>query len=119
MTLDPNSLIWATRGKTWGFRFLRTGGLSDPLPAYEEAFASIGNGASAYQRIGQNVVLRFPDPEGRTDSAGRVIPHDFVVFPPASSEINSIEQGMSSIWAAVADEFAQVWASNSPPGSRR
>ena len=28
-------LIWATRGRSWGFRFLLKGGLSDPLMAYE------------------------------------------------------------------------------------
>ena len=25
------SLIWATRGRTWGFRFLLNGGFADPL----------------------------------------------------------------------------------------
>ena len=35
------TLIWATRGRTWGFRFLRDGGLEDPLDTYEEAFAGI------------------------------------------------------------------------------
>jgi hypothetical protein len=117
--LDPDALIWATRGKSWGFRFLRDGGLSDPLPTYEEAFASIGSDPLVYRRVGRSVVLRFPDPEGRTDAAGRVIPHDFVVFPPVASEINSVDEGMALVWAAVADEFARVWASNSPPRSRR
>ena len=30
--------IWATRGRTWGFRFLRTAGRVDPLKLYEAAF---------------------------------------------------------------------------------
>lgn len=115
MTLDPNSLIWATRGKTWGFRFLRNGGLPDPLPTYEEAFAGIGSDQKVYRRVGSNVVLRFPDPDGRSDSAGRVIPHEFVVLPPAASAVNSIEQGMTLIWARVADEYARVWAMSTPP----
>ena len=33
------SLIWATRGRTWGFRFLRDGGFPDPLPVYDLAFS--------------------------------------------------------------------------------
>lgn len=109
MTLDPNSLIWATRGKYWGFRFLRNGGLPDPLPAYEEAFAGVGNESLVYRRIGQTVVLRFPDPEGRTDSAGRVIPHEFVVMPPLANEVNSVDDGLALVWAAVAADYASAW----------
>ena len=61
--------IWATRGKDWGFKFLRDGGFSDPLPIYEAAFEGTDPSLST---------LRFDDPEGRTDRAGRVIEHDFV-----------------------------------------
>ena len=34
-------LIWATRGRTWGFRFLLDGGQADPLTTYERAFARL------------------------------------------------------------------------------
>ncbi len=32
-------IIWATRGKTWGYKFLLDGQFADPLPVYERAFS--------------------------------------------------------------------------------
>ena len=84
------TLIWATRGRTWGFRFLRDGGFADPLPKYDAAFAGIGVGPTAYQRVGTTVAVRFPDPHGRKDSAGRLIPHELVVFAPLSNQIETV-----------------------------
>lgn len=86
--------IWATRGRDWGFKFLRDGGFSDPLPIYEAAFAGTDSSLTA---------LRFDDPEGRTDRAGRVIEHDFVLFdaPKAPSP--------EYVWPLVADEFARKY----------
>ena len=46
------TLIWATRGRNWGFRFLRDGDFADPLSEYDAAFAGIGAGPSAYYRAG-------------------------------------------------------------------
>ena len=47
---DENvGFIWATRGRTWGFRFLRTGGLQDPLGTYEAIFSKIGGWAAWYR----------------------------------------------------------------------
>lgn len=83
--------IWATRGREWGFTFLKDGGFPDPLPIYEAAFANTDPRLST---------LRFTDPEGHTDRAGRPIEHDFVFLdepnPPTVEEI----------WALVADEYA-------------
>ena len=45
--------IWATRGRDWGFKFLRDGGFSDPLPIYEAAFEGTDPSLST---------LRFDDP---------------------------------------------------------
>ncbi|MEV0810368.1 hypothetical protein [Micromonospora sp. NPDC050200] len=113
------NLIWATRGRRWGFRFLLNGGFSDPLPKYEEAFSDVGDETEVFHRIGELVALRFPDPLEREDAAGRVIPHDFVVFGPLTEEIDSVEDGLRLIWCRpeVADEFARVWDSAKPPAA--
>jgi hypothetical protein len=109
------SLIWSTRGRTWGFRFLHTADYADPLPIYSAAFSGIEDEPQAWRRVGATaelpelVALRFPDPEGRKDRAGRVIPHEFVLFPPEADEINSVEDGIRLIWPRVAEEFARVW----------
>ena len=110
------NLIWATRGRSWGFRFLLRDGYPDPLAAYERAFAGIEDEFIACRSVGQQVALRFPDPLGRKDAAGRVIPHDFVVMDDLADEIESIDDGRERVWPLVADLYAQVW-SGSPPSA--
>ncbi len=106
---DDLKLIWVTRGRTWGFRFLRDGGFKDPLPHYEIAFEGSTNEPTLFLQKRETVALRFPDPEGRTDSAGRIIPHEFVIFEPEASRIGSFEDGFQIAWNEVAKEFDRVW----------
>ena len=106
-------LIWATRGRDWGFRFVRSGGFSDPLPVYESAFAGSEAVTETCAHVGDRVALRMLDPEGRTDRAERVIPHEFVVFEPLAAEIHTVDDGRRLVWPLVADEFARIW--NQPP----
>ncbi|WP_250038224.1 hypothetical protein [Paractinoplanes maris] len=103
------SLIWATRGHSWGFRFLRDGGFTDPLPEYEAVFSQVEDDLEVCRHVGDKVALRFPDPAGREDRAGRVIPHDFVVTGSLAGDIDSVEDGLRLIWPQVADEFAERW----------
>lgn len=106
------TLIWATRGRTWGFRFLRDGGLADPLPTYDNSFAGISAGPRAYLRVGTTVAVRFPDPYGRRDSAGRIIPHELVLFSPLSHQIETVDDAMEKVWPLLADEYGSVWDSD-------
>jgi hypothetical protein len=109
------SFIWATRGRAWGFRFLRTAGISDPLPDFEAAFSGLEDSPQAWHRATDKVALRFPDPLGRQDRAGRVISHQFVLFGPLSDGIDSVEDGVREIWPLVANRFNDVWDKPSPP----
>lgn len=112
---DTNGwLIWATRGRTWGFRFLLDGGLANPLPAYDRAFAGHEDGTALCHRVGGSVALRFLDPEGRRDTAGRLIPHEFVVMGEHADEIATVEDGLSRIWSLVSDFYARVWDAEGP-----
>ncbi len=111
------NLIWATRGRSWGFRFLLDGGQSDPLPDYERSFADLEDGPTAWRRTAGKVALRFPDPLGRKDSAGRVIPHEFVVFGGLADRIDSVEDGLQQIWPLVAEVYARVWDAEGPPSA--
>jgi hypothetical protein len=112
---SPERLIWATRGRTWGFRFLLDGGLSDPLPEYERVFADLGDDPRACSHVGGKVALRFPDPLGRRDAAGRVIPHDFVVSGEVASSIQSVDDGLQQVWPLVEVAYARVWDAEGPP----
>ncbi|MEV0717773.1 hypothetical protein [Asanoa sp. NPDC050611] len=113
------SLIWVTRGRTWGFRFLLDGGLKDPLVEYDAAFSGIEDRPEACRRVGGKVALRFQDPLGRKDVAGRVIPHDFVVSGLSADEIESVEDGLRLVWSRpeVADRFARIWELPKPPSA--
>lgn len=108
--------LWATRGRAWGFRFLEAGGVGDPLPEYEAIFSNMESGDSAWRRTGDRVAVRFPDPVGRTDAAGRTIPHEFIVFAPDSMNINSVEDGLRILWPQVSDRYEREW--DSPPSTR-
>lgn len=108
-------LIWATRGHSWGFRFLLDGGSPDPLPTYETAFAGTEGEQTVCRRADEHVALRFPDPLGRRDAAGRVIPHDIVVFAPLADEVHSLEDGQRLIWPRLANTFDRVWDLPRPP----
>ncbi|MBQ1059173.1 hypothetical protein NMK34_19305 [Micromonospora sp. BRA006-A] len=109
------SLIWATRGRVWGFRFLLTGGFPDPLPEYEAAFAGAGDAPEICHAVGDRVALRIADPLGRQDQSGRLIPHEFVICGPQAAEIRSVADGLALVWPQVAGEFERVWELPRPP----
>lgn len=112
------TFIWATRGRTWGFRFLSDAGLVDPRAVYLRRFAGVENVMPAYSKDGDVVVARFPDPLGRSDSAGRVIPHEFIVFSPTSDAISSIEDAIRELWPVVEGMYDRVWDMPEPPERR-
>lgn len=103
------AFIWASRGKNWGFRFLRTAGRLNPIAVYEAAFSGVGETTEAFQAKTDTVAFRFLDPENRRDAAGRVIPHEFVLFPPLPSKVASVEDGFQLVWPLVRDDFARDW----------
>jgi hypothetical protein len=129
---DDSSLIWVTRGLTWGFRFLRDGEFEDPLLVYDAVFSGVEDGPKACRRVPETVALtfpdrfgrqrrvaravalRFPDPRGWQDASGRVIPHEFVVFPPIADDIDSVEDGLRVVRRLLEEEFAQVWEKPTP-----
>ncbi|MFX0592868.1 hypothetical protein [Melissospora conviva] len=111
------NMIWVTGGKYWGFRFLRDGGYRDPLPAYDEVFSMVEDEPEVYRRVGDKVALRFSDPLQRKDTAGRTIPHEFVIFGSSADRVSSVEDGIRLLWPLVADEFARIWDAPSPPSA--
>ncbi|MDT0209001.1 hypothetical protein [Curtobacterium sp. BRD11] len=103
------NLIWATRGRTWGFRFLRTGGLAKPLEVYEEAFVDSDGAPFVFASRPETLAVRFPDPEQRKDRAGRVIPHEFVVLAPDHLRFPDGESARAELWHEVEEEYASIW----------
>lgn len=102
-------MIWATRGQNWGFRFLCNGGFPDPLPEYEKAFEGHVSEPQLWIPGVNFLTLRFPDPLGRKDLAGRTISHDFVIYSPPAEFPASYEGAKQRIWAEAAQDYADVW----------
>lgn len=103
------TFIWSTRGRTWGFRFLRDGGSVDPFVDYAKAFSGVEQEREVWRRHHEVVALRFATPGGLEDSAGRAIPQEFVVFGALASQINSVQDGIDRVWPSVAEEFGRIW----------
>jgi hypothetical protein len=108
-------VIWATRGRHWGFRFLLRGGLKDPLPLYESVFVGLGSEVRTWRLKGEVGAVRFTDPEGRRDRSGRTIQHDFVVPEALSSSIHSPDEGVERLWPLVSAAYSRVWSLERPP----
>lgn len=115
MVESAPDLIWATRGRRWGFRLLLTAGLRDPLRRYETAFEGAADEPTVYQRTPVGVALRFPDPDGRKDESGRVIPHEFVVLGGLANDLQSVDDGRKLVWPMVTDAYARAWDADRPP----
>ncbi|MBC7596507.1 MAG: hypothetical protein H7288_21705 [Kineosporiaceae bacterium] len=109
------TFIWSTRGRTWGFRFLRDGGSVNPFVEYAEAFSGVEQEREVWRRSHGVVALRFPTPGGLEDSAGRVIPQEFVVFGTLALQINSVQDGIDQVWPLVAMEFEEIWVQPEAP----
>ena len=108
-------MIWATRGWDWGFRFLRDGGLDDPLDVYDAVFVGAGDATELLVHRDGYTGLRFPDPAGRTDRSGRSIPHEFVLWAGVVTDLASVEAGRDFVWPLVAREYDATWLSPTPP----
>lgn len=115
MVEQREQLIWATRGRSWGFRFLLDGGLADPLSAYERQFAHLGDAPTIWHRDADAVALRFSDPAGRRDASGRLIPHEFVVLGHLAERVSSVEAGRELVWPLVSEVYAAIWDAGQPP----
>ncbi|WP_250900759.1 hypothetical protein [Curtobacterium aurantiacum] len=89
----------------------------DPLRAYDEAFDGVGDAAEVLRHQDGSAALRFTDPEGRRDRAGRPIPHEFVLFPPLSERVRSMDDALTEVWPLVRDRYAAVWDRPTPPAA--
>ena len=109
--------IWSTRGRDWGFRFLRDAGLSDPLIAFEAAFSGLDGDPEVCATSGDQTALRFLDPDGRSDHAGRPILHEFVVFDNAIPDGTTVDEAQAVVWPLVSEEYAALWLAGRDPFS--
>lgn len=114
---EPVSVVHASRSHATGFRFLKSGGLSDAFQEYERAGFTGHESGETFLRYGLNkekVAARFLDPEGRKDLAGRPIPHD--VFVPASlaEGLSSLADVKDKIWPLLKPDYDEFYNTAKP-----
>jgi len=112
-------LLWATRGRSWGFRFLAVGEDGDaigpdPLPLYERAFAGHEDETEGCWSADEQVAVRLRDPEGRRDESGRVILHELVLDAVQAPDIASPAEALEHVWPLLAERYAEIWDGPGP-----
>ena len=106
-------IIHSTRGKNIGFIFLNKGGVSDPTHIWEKMGGKAeGVDENFIRRVGDKVAVTFMDPEGRTDRAGRLIPHEVIVPFPLSSEIKDLSDVHTKVWPKLKDAYDDFYATS-------
>ena len=94
VTTYPRASSGPLEGVPGGFGSSSTEGSPTHFSDYERSFADLEDEPTTWRRTAGKVALRFPDPLGRKDAAGRVIPHEFVVSGDLADEIESVEDGL-------------------------
>ena len=110
-------LLWATRGRRWGFRFLYVDDAvagADPLPLYERAFAGHEDETEGCWRADELLAVRILDPEGRRDEAGRVIPHEIVLEAAQAEHVSTSADAIEHVWPLLAERYAGLWDGPAP-----
>jgi len=108
-------LLWATRGREWGFLFLRNDTSGDPLPIYEWAYAGTGDEPGVWAVDASTVAVRLHDPDARRDRSGRLILHEVVIFGRDAGRVATIADFLRVVWPTIHGEYAAVWDSLVPP----
>lgn len=103
------SIVWATRGNTWGFRFLRDGGHRKILETYNRAFSNVSDDQEVFHQNVDSIAARIADPLNRKDRSGRTIPHEFVLMGEDMHGIKSIDDVKTMIWPCFSTEYQEIW----------
>lgn len=105
---EPTSIIHTSRGKNKGFRFYQQGGTPDYFQLWSKHFEQAGGAAKndMFEKLPNGMVAAaFPDPKGRKDAVGRVIPHEVIVPAYLTTGINTISDVVKHVWPMLEDAY--------------
>lgn len=115
MFKEPTTVIHASRGRNQGFKFYKDGQIPDPMVEWQKGFGGLEESRTVFNKYDGKIAARFMDPDGRTDRAGRLIPHDIIVPKSMSDGVNSIDDVLKTIWPKVKDHYSDNYE-NLPDG---
>lgn len=99
--VEPTSVVYSSRGKNMGFTILESGGTNKPIEVLERAGLTTGN-EEAFKRLPDGSIgAHFFDMKGRTDRAGRRIPHSLVIPPVKAEGINTLDDVKKKVWPTL------------------
>jgi hypothetical protein len=120
IAMNPEHILWSTRGLDWGFSLVLVPKLKcqDWLRVRDAIFGGSSNDGDFFKRdsIGlcgsreEYAAVRFLDPKGRKDRAGRVIPHEFVIFGPSSNPFNDGATLKEAAWKQAESCYKEIFA---------
>ncbi len=107
---ELTDVIHASKGKgREGFKFLKKGGLIDPLQEFEKGFGQHASpNPGEFLRYGakaEKLAVAFLDPLGRKDAAGRVIPHEVILPAHHAEGINTYADAVKKAWSLVGHDY--------------
>jgi hypothetical protein len=112
MNLNLNNILWSTSGRDWEFRFLLEPKQCDDWVAYHRSIVQpstanetdVNHGSILSGSVLYTSVV-FLDPEGRKDSAGRVIPHEVAVIGEHLDRDNL----KNMLWEKLSSVYSQLY----------
>lgn len=102
------NLVWAAGGFVRGTRIIRAPDGVDGLAVYEAAVPRLAMDAEAVAAWREGYALRFLDPDGRRDRAGRPIVHEVVILDPLAVP-DHVPTAVAEVWPEIRDEYAELW----------
>lgn len=100
---DPTYVVHASRSKHKGFTFFNDGNSPSPLDELRKAFPD--DVEQPFVRYEGKIASTFIDPEGRTDRAGRTIPHQVIIPKGMTEGINNVDDVVTKIWPLIKDHY--------------
>ena len=61
--------------------------------------------------------MRFTDPEGRHDRAGRPIHHEVVVLDEPGPPPVDLNAAISRVWPEIRNDYARLWGNGNSPSA--
>lgn len=109
---NPTSVLHASRAKNTGFKVLKDGSTMSPLSAVSKVFGEEDPKVGTFKRTADGLVgVVFNDPQGRTDRAGRVIPHMVVIPKEHAIRVGTYDAAVRKAWSLVKDSYEDHWQS--------